>query len=62
MVLTKLGQYVNEMMAVAVKNFQNFGWSRFLIIRQNINTAINAILYCGVPLISALALFSLVTV
>ena len=41
MILTKLGQHVNEMMAVAVKKFQ---WSRFLIIRQNVNKATNAIL------------------
>ena len=47
MVLTTLGQYVNEMMAVAVKIFQNFLCSRFLIIRQNVNMATNAILYCG---------------
>ena len=42
----KLGQHVNEMMAIAVKTVQNF-WSRFLIIRQNVNMATNAILYCG---------------
>ena len=24
-----------------------FSWSRFLIIRQNVNMATNAILYCG---------------
>ena len=47
MILIKFGQYVNEMMAVAVKNFQNFLWSRFLIIRQNVNLATNAIPYCG---------------
>ena len=35
------------MMAVAVDNFQNFWWSRFLIIRQNVNMATNAILNCG---------------
>ena len=46
MILTKLGQHVNEMMAVVVKNIQNF-WSRFLIIRQNGNMATNAVLYCG---------------
>ena len=46
-ILTKLGQHVNEMMAVAMKNFKNFLWSRFLIIRQNANMATNAILYCG---------------
>ena len=49
MILTKLGQHVNEMMAVAVKNFLNFCWSRFLIIRQNVNMATNAILCCGLP-------------
>ena len=47
MILIKFGQYINEMMAVAVKNFQNFLWSRFLIIRQNVNVATNAILNCG---------------
>ena len=35
------------MMAVAVDNFQNFLWSRFLIIRQNVNMAPNTILNCG---------------
>ena len=49
MILTKLGQHVSEMMAVAVKNLKNFLWSRFLIIRQNVNMATNAILYCGLP-------------
>ena len=44
-----IGQHVNEMMAVALKKFQNFLWSRFLIIRQNVNMATNAILYCGLP-------------
>ena len=43
MMLTKLGQHVNEMITVAVKHFQNFSWSRFLIIRQNVNMATNAI-------------------
>ena len=33
MILTKLGQHVNDMMAVAVKKIQNF--------------ATNAILHCG---------------
>ena len=47
MILIKFGQYINEMMAVAVENFQNFFWSRFLIIRQNVNMATNAILNCG---------------
>ena len=37
----------NEMMAVAVNIFQNFRWSRFLIIRPNVNMATNAILYTG---------------
>ena len=45
--MIKFGQHVNEMMAVAVKNFLNFLWSRFLIIRQNVNMATNAILYSG---------------
>ena len=47
MILIKVGQYINEMMAVAVDNFKNFLWSRFLIIRQNVNMATNAILNCG---------------
>ena len=29
MILTKFGQHVNEMMAVAAKKFPNFLWSRF---------------------------------
>ena len=29
MILIKFGQYVNEMMAVAVTNFQNFLWSSY---------------------------------
>ena len=49
MILIKFGQYINEMMAVAVENFKNLLWSRFLIIRQNVNMATNAILYCGLP-------------
>ena len=49
MILIKVGEHVNEMMAVAVKKFQNFLWSGFLIIRQNVNMATNAILYCGLP-------------
>ena len=48
--MIKCGQYINEMMAVAVENFQNFLWSRFLIIRQNVNMATNAILNCGLTL------------
>ena len=47
MIFIKFGQHVNEMMAVAVKKFQNFGSSGFLIIRQNVNMATNAILYFG---------------
>ena len=47
MILIQFGQYIKEMMAVAVKNFQNFLWPRFLIIRQNVNMATNAILNCG---------------
>ena len=47
MILTKLGQHVNEIMAVAVNKFHNFLWSGFFIIRQNINMATNAILHCG---------------
>ena len=30
-----------------VKTFQNFLWSRFLIIRQNVNMATNAVLNSG---------------
>ena len=47
MILTKFGQHVNEMMAVAVKNVQNFCWLRFLLITQNVYMATNAILYSG---------------
>ena len=32
MIWIKLGQHVKEMMAVAVKKFKNFKWSRCLII------------------------------
>ena len=32
--LTKLGQHINEMMAIAVKHFLNFIWYRFRIIKQ----------------------------
>ena len=39
MILKKFGQYVNEMMTVAVK--------KFLINRQNVNMATNAILHSG---------------
>ena len=38
--LTKLNQHVNEMMATAGKKFQNFLWSRFLIIVQNVNMVV----------------------
>ena len=47
MILIKAGEYISEMMAVAVKKFQNFCLSGFLIIRQNVYMATNAILYCG---------------
>ena len=50
MILKKIGQHFNEMMAVAVKNKINVRWSRFLIIRQNVNMATNAILYSGFEL------------
>ena len=40
-ILTKLDQHVNEMIATAGKKFQNFLWSRFLIIVQNVNTVAN---------------------
>ena len=46
MILAKFGQHVDEMMVVAVKIFRIW-WSRFLIIRQNVNMATNAILYSG---------------
>ena len=49
MIFIKAGEHVTEMMAVAVKKFQNFGWSDFLIIRQNVNMVTNAIFYCGLP-------------
>ena len=38
---TKLDQHVNEMMTTAGKKFQNFLWSRFLIIVQNVNMVVN---------------------
>ena len=47
MILKKIGQHVNEMMAVVVKNLKNFLWSRFLIIRQYVNMATDAIFYIG---------------
>ena len=53
MILIKFGQYINEMMAVAVDNFQNFLLSHFLIIIQNVNMATNAILNCGLTPIPA---------
>ena len=37
MILTKLDQHVNEMMKTAGKKFQDFLYSRFLIIVQNVN-------------------------
>ena len=50
--MIKLGQHVNDMMAVAVKKNQNLLWSSFLIIRQNVNMATNAILNSGLtPLV-----------
>ena len=39
--LNKLDQHVNEMMTKAGKKFQNFLWSRFLIIVQNVNMVTN---------------------
>ena len=36
-----------KMMAVAVNKFLNLLWSRFLIIKQNVNMTTNAILYMG---------------
>ena len=53
MILIKLSLHVNEKIVVAVKKFQNFWWSRFLIIRQNVNMATNAILYVGLPPITS---------
>ena len=47
MILTKLGEHVNEMMTFAIKMFQNFLMSSFLTIRQNVSMATNAILHCG---------------
>ena len=47
MILIKVGEHVNEMMAVAAYLFQKFLWSGFLIIRQNVNMATNAIPNCG---------------
>ena len=47
MILIQFCQFINEMMAVAVDNLKNFGRSRFLIIRQNVNMATNTILNCG---------------
>ena len=58
----KIGEHVNEMMAVAVKNFKNFLWPRFLIIRQNVNMATNAILYSGLTPIEGSQNTSLQTV
>ena len=49
-ILIKAGGHVSEMMAVDVKKFPNFLWLGFLIIRQNVNMATNAIFYCGLPL------------
>ena len=62
MIFQKFGQDVNEMVAVAVKHFQNFLWSRFRIIRQNVNMATNAIIYSGLtPYVNTLGqpIFSL---
>ena len=41
MILTKLDQHVIEMMTTAGKKFQNFLWSLFLIIMQNVNMVVN---------------------
>ena len=53
MILTKIGQHVNEMMAVAEIFLKNFCWSHFLIIRQNANMATNAILNSGLTSVVA---------
>ena len=50
MILTKLGQHVNEVMAVSVKKIQNFWWSSFLLIKQNVNMATSAILHFGLTM------------
>ena len=39
--MTKLNQHISEMMTMAIKKFQNFLWSRFLIIMQNVNMVTN---------------------
>ena len=49
-ILINVGEHVNEMMAVAAYLFQDFWWSSFLIIRQNVNMATNAIPNCGLTL------------
>ena len=41
MILIKLDQHVNEMMTTAGQKFQNFLWSRFLIIVKNFNMVTN---------------------
>ena len=41
LILTKLDQHVNEMMATAGKKFHNFLWFLFLIIVQNVNMTTN---------------------
>ena len=41
MILTKLDHHVIEMKTTAGKKFQNFVWSRFLIIVQNVNMVTN---------------------
>ena len=46
MILTKLDQHVNEMMTTTGKKFQNFLWSRFLIIVQTVNMVTNGKCNC----------------
>ena len=46
MILGKLVQNVNDMIAVAVIFVLSFCWSSFLIMRQNVNLVINAVLGC----------------
>ena len=43
MIFTKLGQHINEIMAVLANFFQGFVWSGFVIIRQNVRMATVAI-------------------
>ena len=55
MILTKRVQNIYDMMAATLNLFLNFCWCRFLIIRQNVNTATNAIMECGLSSITETA-------